>query len=170
MIERFSRYRQQEAEFYTRHVETIGRNLFKEAFGLTLGTEKPNGETVGKGSRERIATAFFSFDAQDKEGRKIQNDVPSDLQISGIMVDRMTGAATITFRWDFQEEDHGRSFNHLAVDALVRTREVVIRTGEEVIFRSEPPLSSNGENPFISAIRKGILSPIRGVEPLSDND
>lgn len=172
MVENYTRYieyREQEEEFYRKHVETIGRNLFKNAFGLTLGTEKPNGDIVGRESRERLATAFFSFTTRNQDGRIFQKDIPADLEISGFFVDRMMGAATITFRWDFKEEDSGRSFNHLAVDALVRTGEVVIRTGGEVLFRQQPPLSAKGENPFLLAVRKAILNPVRGIEP-TDND
>ncbi len=173
MTERFPTYRQQETELYGRHIETLGRNLFKDAFGLTLGTENPNGtngNTIGKGSKEQLATAFFSFDTQDGKENKQQNTLPDDLEISGIIVDRMTGAATITFRWNFQEESSGRSFNHLAVDALVRTGEVVVRTGEKILFRNQPPLSANSENPFFAAVRRGVLAPLRGVEPITESD
>jgi hypothetical protein len=172
-IEKFIKYRQQEEEFYIRHLDTIGRNLFKNAFGLTLGTENSNspiGNTIGKKSKEHLATAFFSFNTQEQDGRMLQNDIPVDLEVSGIIVDRMMGAATITFRWNFQEEDRGRSFNHLAVDALVRTGEVVVRTGEEVIFRSHPSFSAYGENPFLKAVRRVVLAPLRGVEPITESD
>lgn len=175
MQERFPRYRQQETELYVRHIETLGRNLFKDAFGLTLGTEEPNatnGRTIGRASREHLAALFFSFDLQDEGERKMQkNNLPNDLTISGIIVDPMTGSATITCRWNFQEESTGRSFNHLAVDALPITGEVVVRTGEKVLFRQQPPpLSVNSENPFLAAVRRGILAPQRGVEPITESD